>query len=70
METFLWGVDEALWTVIIDGPITMDFSQRSTWNDAQKKSAQLNKRAMHIFHSAMAATEADKIEHCDTAHEI
>ncbi|CAL1363606.1 unnamed protein product [Linum trigynum] len=70
MKTFLWGVDEDLWIVVRDGPLAMDNEEQGIWSAAQKKSAQLNQRAMHILQSAMAPDEADKVEHCDSAQEI
>ncbi|CAI0444882.1 unnamed protein product [Linum tenue] len=70
MKTFLWGVDEDLWTVVRDGPVAMVDEEQSTWSAAQKKSVQLNQRAMHILQSAMAPDEADKVEHCESAREI
>ncbi|CAL1413172.1 unnamed protein product [Linum trigynum] len=42
----------------------------NTWSALQKKSAQLNQRAMHILQSAMAPDEADKVEHYESAREI
>ncbi|CAI0409432.1 unnamed protein product [Linum tenue] len=70
MKTFLWGIDDELWLVVQNGPVQMDADKQSEWSAAQKKSAQLNQRAMHVLQASMVPEEADKVEHCQTATEI
>ncbi|CAL1412094.1 unnamed protein product [Linum trigynum] len=70
MKTFLWGVDEDLWTVVRGCPMPMEDAEQNLWSVAQKKNAQLNQRAMHILQSAMVPDEADKVEHCESAQQI
>ncbi|CAL1376722.1 unnamed protein product [Linum trigynum] len=48
----------------------MNDDKQNLWSAAQKKSTQLNQRAMHILQSAMVPDEADKVENCDTARKI
>ncbi|CAL1383653.1 unnamed protein product [Linum trigynum] len=70
MKQFMWGVDEELWLIVQNGPIQMDIEDQQTWSAAQKKSAQLNQRAMHVLQSTMNPDEADQVENCETAKEI
>ncbi|CAL1401460.1 unnamed protein product [Linum trigynum] len=70
MKQFMWGVDEELWLIVQNGPIQMDADEQNLWSVAQKKSAQLNQRAMHVLQSAMNPDEADQVENCKTAQEI
>ncbi|CAL1362936.1 unnamed protein product [Linum trigynum] len=70
IKQFMWGIDEELWLIVQNGPIDMDLAEQHLWTATQKKSAQLNQRAMHVLQSAMTSEEADQVENCDTAQEI
>ncbi|CAL1356319.1 unnamed protein product [Linum trigynum] len=70
MKQFMWGVDEDLWLIVQDGPINAKVEEQHLWSAAQKKSAQLNQRALHVLQSAMNPDEADQVENCETARKI
>ncbi|CAL1382345.1 unnamed protein product [Linum trigynum] len=70
MKQFMWGIDEELWLVVQNGPVEMKDEEQSIWLVEQKKSAQLNQRAMHVLQSAMNPDEADQVENCAIAWEI
>ncbi|CAI0381846.1 unnamed protein product [Linum tenue] len=70
MRNFLWGIDEGLWLIVRDGLLAVNPEEQNAWTAEQRRSAQLNCRAMHILQSAMSPDEADKVEHCESAKEI
>ena len=78
MHIFIQALDYDMWSIITSGPyysikIVDDIAickPKNEWNDQDKKSAQLNAKAINVLHYALDANEVNRIFVCTSAKEI